>query len=91
MSTALERLFFEIGQPYPESGFEPVVEGIETHQLYIKFMSDGGKTDDEQGLAFQKYLANLGIPFAASRARSLIMHPRDFERLFGPFPDGTWT
>lgn len=43
--------------------YAPIIETVRNNRLYIKFMSDGGKRDDEQGRAFKKFLEKHGIAF----------------------------
>jgi len=52
----------------------PVIESmIDNKTVFIKFMSDGGKRDIEQGRAFKKFLEQEGISFEqGSQERSFL-------------------
>lgn len=85
----MARMFELIGQSYvPE--YAPVIEVYE-FEVYIKFMSDGGATDIEQGFAMQRFLSQCnppnGINYEAHRPRSLTINRKDFEGVFGILSD----
>jgi len=63
----------------------PVVEADEDDPyFYIKFMSEGGKRDDEQGLAFRAFLEKHKVPFDSDRPRSYReVDIQAFEAAFG--------
>jgi hypothetical protein len=61
-----KRLLAEMGAPKPEDGiFEPVCEpmGAEEKDTFVKFMSDGGRRDNELGDLFVPWLLRNGFSF----------------------------
>jgi hypothetical protein len=50
--------------------------------ILFKFMSDGGHTDDVNGLACKAYLSSKGIKFDTTADRNVIMTMTDFLTAF---------
>jgi hypothetical protein len=80
----VQRLIRFIGFNLADKHDGVIVEEAGEDQVYVKFMSDGGKKDDANGRALQELLTKRGVKFEADRLRSLIMDSDDFKQLFGP-------
>ena len=52
-------------------------------EIYTKFMSDRGVTDDANGEAFHKFLDNMGVRHDHQRARSNQLKVADFLHALG--------
>ena len=58
---------------------EPAEEGVTT---YVKFMSDHGVTDDNNGMVLSTFMKEAGCVVDQARPRSMILHDVDLIRLF---------
>ncbi len=76
----LDRRFFEWIVYKPDARtYAPVIETYQD-EVYVKFMSYGGQTDDEQGLIFRTFLDSHDYKYVSSRLRSYIVADINFVR-----------
>ena len=63
-----------------DSDFE--AEDSADDMSYIKFMSDKGITDDDNGNTLKAYMLAQGCKVYGNRARSMEVHDADLRKLF---------
>jgi hypothetical protein len=79
----VERMYRLIGFKIENKMEGAIIEEGSSGMLFVKFMSDGGKKDDVNGLELQKYLTANGVKFKSDHPRSLSMGASSFKKLFG--------